>query len=60
MRILAGLSRPSARFRNCCRGQTFRRRERRRYVLFDQVPKRRREQERDQLRAPVFQGQSGA
>src|SRR6266496_428438 len=36
----------------------FKRRRRRRYVLFDEVPKRRREQERDQLRAPVVQNQS--
>src|ERR1041384_5028842 len=35
-----------------------RRRGRRRYVLFDQEPKRAGEQERDQLRAPVFQDQS--
>src|SRR6476620_2930253 len=36
----------------------FKRQRRRRYVLFDDVPKRRREQERDQLRAPVVQNQS--
>jgi len=51
---------PSARFRNWSRGGRFRRRGRRRYVLFDQVPNRCREQHGHQLRAPVFQGQSGA
>ncbi len=49
---------PSARFRNWCRGRRFRRRGRSRYVLFDQVPKHCRGHEGDQLRAPVFQGQS--
>ena len=56
----AGLKSPSARFRNWRRGGPFRRRGRRRYVLFDQVPKHCREQDGHQLRAPVFQGQSGA
>src|SRR5947208_3572726 len=36
----------------------FRRRGRRRYVLFDEVPKRCREKEGDQLRAPVVQNQA--
>jgi hypothetical protein len=49
---------PSACFRNRRAGRFFRWRGRRRYVLFDQVPKHCREQEGDQLRAPVFQGQS--
>src|SRR5438128_4329248 len=49
---------PSACFRNWRAGRPFRWRGRRRYVLFDQVPKHCREQEGDQLRAPVFQGQS--
>src|SRR5581483_431650 len=48
----------SARFRDWRRRNPLRRRGRRRYVLFDQVPKGCREQERDQLRAPVFQNQS--
>ena len=51
---------PSARFRNWRRGGRFRRRGRRRYILFDQVPNRCREQHGHHLRAPVFQGQSGA
>ena len=47
----------SGRFRDRRRRPSLRRQGRRRYVLFDQVPKRCREQERDQLRAPVFQNQ---
>src|SRR5919204_4728477 len=47
---------PSACFCNRRPGRSFRWRRRRRYVLFDQVPKHYREQERDQLRAPVLQG----
>jgi hypothetical protein len=50
-------SRLSARFRNWCRGGRFRRR--RGHVFFDEIPDHHREQERDQLRAPVFQRQSG-
>ena len=52
-------SRPSARFCNWCRGGRFRRRERRGHVFFDEIPDRHRDEERDQLRAPVFQRQSG-
>src|SRR5438552_1567157 len=48
----------SAPFGGCWLGTWLRRRGRRRYVLFDEVPERCREQERDQLRAPVFQNQS--
>jgi hypothetical protein len=48
----------SARLGDGRRRRPLRRRGRRRYVLFDQVPERCREQERDQLRAPVFQNQS--
>ena len=55
-----GIKSPSARFRNWRRGGLLRRRGRRLYVLFDQVPKHYREQHGHQLRAPVFQGQSGA
>jgi hypothetical protein len=58
--VCRGTKSPLARFRNWRRGGRFRRRGRRRYVLFDQVPKHCREQDRHQLRAPVFQGQSGA
>jgi hypothetical protein len=49
----------SARFRNWRRRGPFRRRGRHIYVLFDQVPKRCRDQDARQLHAPVFQGQSG-
>jgi len=52
-------SQPSARFRNWCRGGRFRRRGRRGHVFFDEIPDRHRDEERDQLRAPVFQRQSG-
>jgi len=50
-------SRLLARFRYWRRGGRFRRR--RGHVFFDEIPDRHREQERDQLRAPVFQCQSG-
>ena len=50
---------PSARFRNWRWRRAFRRRGRRRYVLFDQVPNGCRKHQGDQLRAPVFQRQSG-
>src|SRR5213596_2962495 len=43
-RTRGALSRPSALFGNRCRRLTFRRRGRRRYVLFDQVPEHCREQ----------------
>src|SRR5262249_23659517 len=49
---------PSAGFRNGRAGRPFRWRGHRRYVLFDQVPKHCREQEGDQLRAPVFRALS--
>jgi len=56
----AGTARgPSARFRDWRRGEAFRRRGRRAYVFFDEVPDRRRHQERDQLGAPVLQSESG-
>src|SRR6266566_490112 len=58
--VSRGTKSPSALFRNWRRGGRFRRRGRRRYVLFDQVPKHCCEQDGHQLRAPVFQGQSGA
>jgi hypothetical protein len=50
---------PSARFRNWRWRRAFRRRGRRRYVLFDQVPNGCRKHQGDQFRAPVFQRQSG-
>jgi hypothetical protein len=50
---------PSARFRNWRWRRPFRRRGRRRYVLFDQVPNHCRKHQGDQFRAPVFQRQSG-
>jgi len=52
-------SQPSARFRNWCRGGRFRRRGRRGHVFVDEIPDRHRDEKRDQLRAPVFQRQSG-
>jgi hypothetical protein len=53
------ISRPSARFRHSLRRGLSRRRGRDLYVLFDQIPNRCRKQDTDQLRAPVFQRQSG-
>jgi hypothetical protein len=49
---------PSAPFGRGRHAERLRRRGRRRYVLFDQVPEHCREQEGDQLRAPVCQDQS--
>ena len=49
---------PSVSFRNRRAGRLFRWRGGRRYVLFNQVPNHCREQEGDQLRAPVLQRQS--
>ena len=55
----ARIKSPLTRFRHWRWGGRFRRRRRRRYVPFDQVPKHCGEHQGDQLHAPVFQRQSG-